>query len=79
MIFGLMDCRIEKFRIDLLTTHKVGGVVSQHYVQIATQKLQWLRPEVQMIADWIEQKALIAAGKNVVDLAAQRNRHAGAA
>jgi integrase len=67
-IYGLMDCRIEKFRIDLLTCHKPVGVLSQHYAQIATQRLQWLRPEVQQIADWIERQAAIAAASNVVQL-----------
>lgn len=67
-IYGLMDCKIEKFRVDLLTCHKPVGVVSIHYAQIATQRLQWLRPEVQQIADFIERKASIAAGKNVVEL-----------
>jgi integrase len=67
-IYGLMDCRIEKFRIDLLTCHKPVGVLSQHYAQIATQRLQWLRPEVQQIADWIERQAAIAAASNVVPL-----------
>lgn len=67
-IYGLMECFIEKFRVDLLTTHKPIGVVSQHYAQAATQRLQWLRPEVQKIADWIESKALIAAAGNVIQL-----------
>ncbi len=67
-IYGLMDCRIEKFRMELLTTHKPNGVVSQHYAQILTQRLQWLRPEVQQIADWIEQQGLIASSGNVVPL-----------
>ena len=67
-IYGLMDCRIEKFRMDLLTCHKPVGVVSQHYAQIATQKLQWLRPEVQQVADWIEKQACIASSGNVIQL-----------
>ena len=64
------------YKIELLTSHKPRSVTMMHYLE--TKRLQYLQPEAQQIADWIEQKARIAAGGNVVDLAAQRNRLAGA-
>lgn len=70
--YGLMDCGIELFRIELLTTHKPTGTVSKHYAKAATQKLQWLRPQVQQIADWMEKQALIASAGNVIQLAARK-------
>lgn len=65
---SLRCCRIEKFRTDLLTNHLTRDVTAEHYFD--TTNLQWLKPEAQAIADWIEQQALIAASENVVPLAA---------
>lgn len=64
---GLRCCRIEKFRIDLLTNHLTSDVTVTHYFD--TTNLQWLAPEAQMIADWIEQQGLIAGSENVTRLA----------
>lgn len=74
--FGVAECKIDLYKIELLTSHKPRSVTMMHYLE--TKRLQYLQPEAQQIADWIEQKARIAAGGNVVDLAAQRNRLAGA-
>jgi integrase len=65
---AMRDCRIEKFRTDLLTGHKPSkeDVTATNYLDLTN--LEWLHPEVQMIADWIEQQAAIAASKNVVTL-----------
>jgi hypothetical protein len=41
-------------------------VTAEHYFD--TTNLQWLQPEVQQIADWIEQQAAVAAAKNVVQM-----------
>lgn len=60
---ALRQCRIEKFRVDLLTNHITRDVTAEHYFD--TTNLQWLAPEAQMIADWLDQQAAIAAASNV--------------
>jgi len=72
--YAMRECLIEKFRTDLLTGHKPAqeDITARNYLDLA--RLDWLQPEVQKIADWIEQQAAIAASKNVVQL-----RTAGAA
>lgn len=67
---GFSACNIELFKMELLTNHVPEGVTARHYLQ--TSRLQYLHPEIQRIADWIEQQALIAKaqaeGGNVVQL-----------
>lgn len=63
---GVTECKLDLYKIDLLIGHKPTSVVMVHYLD--TKRLQWLQPEVQKYADWIDQKALIAAGKNVIEL-----------
>lgn len=63
---ALRSCRIEKFRTDLLTNHITRDVTAEHYFD--TSNLQWLAPEAQKIADWLDQQAAIAAGDNVKHL-----------
>jgi len=65
---AMRECRVEKFRTDLLTGHKPSkeDVTATNYLDLTN--LSWLHPEVQMIGDWIEQQAAIAASKNVVQL-----------
>jgi len=72
--YAMRECLIEKFRTDLLTGHKPAqeDITARNYLDLA--RLDWLQPEVQKIADWIEQQGAIAASKNVVPL-----RAAGAA
>jgi integrase len=72
--YAMRECLIEKFRTDLLTGHKPAqeDITARNYLDLA--RLDWLQPEVQKVADWIEQQASIAASKNVVPL-----RAAGAA
>jgi hypothetical protein len=41
-------------------------VTAEHYFD--TTNLQWLAPEAQKIADWLDQQAAIAAGDNVTNL-----------
>jgi integrase len=71
---ALRECLIEKFRTDLLTGHKPSqeDVTARNYLDLA--RLDWLHPEAQRIADWIEEQGRIAAAKasaaNVVSLAA---------
>jgi integrase len=65
---AMRECLIEKFRTDLLTGHKPAqeDVTARNYLDLA--RLDWLQPEAQKIADWIEHRAAIAAGANVVTL-----------
>lgn len=67
---GFSACNIELFKMELLTNHVPEGVTAKHYLQ--TSRLQYLNPEIQRIADWIDQQALIAKaqaeGGNVVQL-----------
>ncbi len=66
--YAMRECLIEKFRTDLLTGHKPAqeDITARNYLDLA--RLDWLQPEVQKIADWIEEQAAIAASKNVVPL-----------
>lgn len=70
--FGVTECGIDLHKIELLTNHVPRGVTAKHYLE--TSHLQYLRPEVQRIADWIAEKArtakAIATGQNVVALRA---------
>jgi len=65
------ECRIEKFRTDLLIGHKPAqeDVTSRAYLDLTD--LRWLHPEIEQIGAWIEEKGLVAAGKNVVALPAR--------
>lgn len=64
------ECRIEKFRTDLLIGHKPAqeDVTSRAYLDLTD--LRWLHPEIDQIGAWIEQMGAVAAGKNVVTLRA---------
>lgn len=66
--YAMRECLIEKFRTDLLTGHKPAqeDITARNYLDLA--RLDWLQPEVQKIADWIEQQAAVAASKNVIPL-----------
>lgn len=65
---AMRECRVEKFRTDLLTGHKPSkdDVTASNYLDLTN--LYWLQTEVQQIGDWIEQQAAVAAGDNVVVL-----------
>ncbi len=69
---ALRSCRVEKFRVDLLTNHITRDVTAEHYFD--TTNLQWLQPEAQQISDWLDQQAAVAeaqaSGTNVVTLRA---------
>lgn len=66
--FGVANCGIDFHKIELLTNHVPKGVTARHYLE--TSHLQYLRPEVQRFADWVEQQAAKANGANVVPLRA---------
>lgn len=59
-------------RVLAMTNHVPKGVTARHYLE--TSYLQYLRPEVQRIADWFVHQARIAkdmeTGGNVVALRA---------
>lgn len=67
---GVAHAGIDLHKIELLTNHVPKGVTARHYLE--TSRLEYLRPEVQRIADWMEQKADIARaaakGANVTEL-----------
>lgn len=64
---GIANCGIDFTKVELLTNHiPTGSVTAIHYLE--TSRLQYLRPEVQRIADWIEEQATKANGANVVSL-----------
>jgi integrase len=65
---AMRECRVEKFRTDLLTGHKPSkeDVTATNYLDLTN--LGWLYPEAQQIGDWIVQQAAIAASRNVITL-----------
>lgn len=63
---ALRECRIDKYRVDLLTNHVLGDFTSKHYTD--TTHLQWLKPEIQMVADYLDQQAASATGANVIPM-----------
>lgn len=63
---ALRSCRIEKFRVDLLTNHITRDVTAEHYFD--TTNLQWLQPEAQKIADFLDTQESITQGENVVQI-----------
>ncbi|MCW3797370.1 integrase family protein [Sphingomonas sp. BN140010] len=71
---AMRECRIEKFRTDLLTGHKPAqaDTTSRNYLDLTN--LSWLHPEIQEVGSWIEQQGRVAAaqasGANVVALRA---------
>lgn len=66
--YAMRECRIGKFETDLATGHAPSSddITARAYLDLAN--LEWLLPEIQKVADWIEQQAAIAASKNVVQL-----------
>lgn len=55
---GIANCGIDLFKVELLTNHVPKSVTERHYLE--TQKLQYLLPQVQQIADWMEAQAVAA-------------------
>lgn len=52
---GVACCGIDLFKVELLTNHVPKSVTERHYLE--TSRLEYLTPEVQRIADWIEEQA----------------------
>jgi len=70
--FAIGKCDVDPLKAELLTNHVPKGVTAKHYLE--TNYLQWLKPEAQRVADYIEEQARIARaiadGRNVVKLRA---------
>jgi integrase len=70
---GAWLCKIDIQKVELLTNHIPQSVTARHYLE--TEHLEYLQPEVQRIADWIEgqqanTKITVASGWNAVQVAA---------
>jgi integrase len=69
---GIKECKLDPSKVDLIIGHKPTSVLMTHYFD--TRRLQWLQPEVQTWANYIDAKAAIAraqaSGANVVELRA---------
>lgn len=65
---GVAHCGIDVLKVELLTNHIPQTVTAKSYLE--TSHLQYLRPDVQKIADYIEEQGRVAAGSNVVPLRA---------
>jgi integrase len=69
---GVAMCGIDLHKIELLTNHVPRGVTARHYLE--TSRLQYLQPEVQRIADWLDAQSktaeAIANAENVIALRA---------
>jgi integrase len=65
------ELNIELWRTKLLMNHKIRDDIT---IQAYTEKsdLEYLRPNIQMIGDWIERQGKIAASNNVVDINSKR-------
>lgn len=61
---GVAVCGVDLYKMELLTNHVPKGVTARHYLK--TSRLQYLLPEVQRIADWIE-----AQGKEAAEAATE--------
>lgn len=70
--YGVTNCGIDFYKIELLTNHVPKGVTARHYLE--TNHLQYLMPEVQSYSDWVTKKAKlaqdVAKGDNIVPLKA---------
>lgn len=53
---GLANCSLDLYKEELLTNHIPKTVTERHYLE--TQQFQYLLPEAQRIADWIEAQAV---------------------
>lgn len=65
---GVAHCGIDYYKIELLTNHVPKGVTARHYLE--TSRLQYLQPETQRIADWLDEQAAKVEGANVVPIRA---------
>ena len=62
---GIACCGIDLFKVELLTNHVPKSVTERHYLE--TQHLEYLKPQVQQIADWIVAQGAIVKAASVAD------------
>jgi integrase len=65
---AVAHCGIDYYKVELLTNHVPKGVTARHYLE--TSRLQYLQPEAQRVADWLDEQAAKSGGANVVSLRA---------
>lgn len=69
---GAATCSIDLHKIELLTNHVPRTVTARHYLE--TSHLQYLKPEIERISEWITGQGRIAdskrRGMNIVSLCA---------
>lgn len=59
------ECGIELYKTKLLMNHKLNqDVTISHYTE--TEDLRYLKPEINLISEWIQRQAAMAASDNVV-------------
>lgn len=69
---AVAKCGIDFTKAELLTNHiPNGSVTAKHYLE--TSRLQYLKPETQRVADYIEDQAARLEGANVVSLRVARH------
>jgi len=61
------ECRVELWRTKLLMGHRVSGDVTiNSYTE--TSDLRYLKPEADIVANWIQQQAVIVLSEKVISL-----------
>lgn len=60
---AMRECRVEKFRTDLLTGHKPAQSDTTSRAYLDLTNLGWLYPEAQQVGDFIEQQGRVAAAQ----------------
>jgi integrase len=67
------ECKIELWKTKLLMNHKISGDVT---ISAYTEKndLRYLAPEINLIAEWVTQQALIAGSEKVLQFKAVNER-----
>ena len=61
---GIACCGIDLFKVELLTNHVPKSVTERHYLE--TSHLEYLKPQVQQIADWMVAQAAAATAADTV-------------
>lgn len=61
-----VENQIEKWKFDLLTNHQSSEASTKHYLE--TSNLQYFRSEINIIAEWIIEQAMIAASENIIPM-----------
>jgi len=65
-----IEKQIELWKANLLMNHQESGVAIKHYVE--TSDLQYFRPEINTISDWVVEQAKIAKMENVIPMSKKK-------